>query len=267
MFKMYKYLFRLAVLLLVVLSHTGCKKIIDIQLRDAKPVIVIEGNVTDNTDRQVVMISKSVPFTEPNYFPAVSGAEVSITDNTGIRKILLEQMPGVYVTTDLKGEPTKTYQLQVKVNGETYTASSTMPKIVPVDSIGIVATTFFDKKYNSVEVYYQDPEALTNFYRFKLWINGVLSNTIFIYNDNFTNGKPVKRELRDFDNDMVIGDEIKIEMHGIDEPIYKYWSGISQNGNRGQASTTPANPVSNLNNHALGYFSAHAVQQKTFLIK
>ncbi|MGV8878238.1 MAG: DUF4249 domain-containing protein [Sphingobacteriaceae bacterium] len=264
---MNKYLLKPLILLLFVVSQFGCKKIIDIRLKDAKRVIVIEGNVTDNTDRQVVTISKSIPFTEPNYFPAVSGAEVSITDNTGVIKILLEQMPGVYVTTDLKGEPTKTYQLQVNVDGQTYTASSTMPEVVPVDSIGIVATTFFEKKYNSVEVYYQDPEALTNYYRFKLWINGVLSKTVFIYNDNFTNGKPVKRELRDFDNDMVIGDEIKIEMHGIDESIYKYWSGISQNGNRGQASTTPANPVSNLNNRALGYFSAHAVQQKTFLIK
>lgn len=260
-------IFKLFIIVTMGLMHMGCKKVIDIQLLEAAPGIVIEGNVTNHLDRQVVTISRTVPFGEPNRFPAVSGAEVFITDNDGMKKILLEQMPGVYVTTDLKGKVNTTYQLHVLADGQIYTATSTMPELVKVDSMGIAVTTFFNEKYNSVEVYYQDLAGTPNYYRYKLWINDVLSTSIFIYNDDFTDGKTVKRELRDFDKDMLAGDEIKFEMHSIDQPVYKYWSGLNQNGNRGQASTTPANPVSNISNGALGYFSAHTVEKKTFTIR
>ena len=47
---------------------------------------------------------------------------------------------------------------------------------------------------------------------------------------------------------------MRIEIDHIDEKVYNYWFSLSQNVN--DATAAPANPVTNLSNGALGYFSA-----------
>jgi hypothetical protein len=257
---------RFCLLFFLAILQLSCTKVIDLKFKDSATTVVIEGSVVDYTDRQIVKISKSIPFTDPNFFPAVTGASVTITDMEGNRKILLEQHPGIYVTTDLQGEANKTYVLEVKVGDEIYSAESTMPEPVLLDSIDVVVSDILGKKYNTVEVYYQDPPGIPNFYRFKLKINGVLSSSIFVFQDEFNDGKSIRRELRDFDRDMLAEDDIELVMQSIDKTMYKYWSALSQNSGV-QSSATPANPPSNISNGALGYFSAHTIQVRKFTIR
>ena len=69
-------------LLLSMLLITACKKVINVDLKNATPQIVIEGNITDAPSVYTVFISKTVDFSADNVFPPVTDAIVTITDST-----------------------------------------------------------------------------------------------------------------------------------------------------------------------------------------
>jgi hypothetical protein len=244
----------------------SCKKVIQIDFNNSGNLLVIEGNVVNTTSTQTVKISKSVNITDLSNFPAVSGATVTITSE-GRVYTLREQTPGIYLTSSLRGQPTKNYQLNVVADGKTYTASSTMPAQVKLDSLNLNITTIVNKDYQSAMAYYTDPATIANYYRFILTVDGVVSKNYFVYDDNLTNGRVVNRDLRDNDLNLVTGDVVNVQMQCVDKNVYQYWNGLSQNESRGGASTTPANPESNISNGALGYFSAHTVQDKQFVVR
>lgn len=237
---------------------TSCEKVIDIDLKDAEPVIVIEGRIVSSNSpiTQVVKINRSVPFGEVNSFPAVSGAQVTVKDNTTNNSfVFTESKPGEYTRT-FTGRPGRTYTLSVLVNGKAYSAVSTMPDPVEIDSVGVSVNSFFGDEERSVIIQFTDPAPTKNYYRFLLTVNGARSKSIFTYDDKFSNGRVISNELFDFDLDIKPGDKAEIDMQCIDAKVFRYFEGLDQNESRGGASTTPANPVSNISNGALGYFSA-----------
>jgi hypothetical protein len=241
--------------------------VIDVNLKSATPILVIEGVVTNRVDSQFVKINRSVSFGEPSVFPQVQGARVTITDGTSGRVIQLrERRPGFYMARNFTGIPGTTYRLKVETEGQVYEASSRMPSSVNIDSIGISSGTFLGEEQKTVQILYTDPGSERNYYRFVLKVNGKPSKNIFTFDDNFNNGKSVTRDLFDFDLKAESGDRAEIEMQCVDPVIYRYWQGVDQNESRGGASTTPANPVSNLSNGALGYFSAHTRQNEVIVI-
>lgn len=248
---------------------TSCEDVIDLDLKKSNPAIVIEANVTNNTNIQGVKISRTQNISEPNQFVAVTDAEVTITDNAGKETVFyhLPKVPGFYATSNLRGKPLQTYHLKVALAGKIYTSSSTMPAEVKLDSIGIISNTFFNKDIKSIAAVYKDPLGIANNYRFVLYINNERTKSIFAFDDKFNDGKEVTVELRNDDGQLKTNDVVKVEMQSIDQNIFKYFDGLSQNESRGGASTTPANPVSNISNGALGYFSAHTAQAGIIKIK
>ncbi|WP_207425556.1 DUF4249 domain-containing protein [Pedobacter sp. SYSU D00535] len=244
----------------------ACEKVIDVDLNSAGYQYVVEGTVVNQADSQVVKISRSVAVSDASVFPAVSGATVTVTDDQGGQFAFRERRPGVYSSRRLRGTPGRTYTLNVQVEGNVFTASSRMPAQVAIDSIGVSMTSFFDEEQKTVQLLFSDPPNRANYYRYVLGVNGKKSRNIFAYNDEFTDGRKVNRELFDFDLNLKTGDIAHVEMHCIDAVLYRYWQGLDQNENRGGASTTPANPVTNIKGGALGYFSAHTVQRESVVI-
>ena len=249
------YLFAMAIVFI-----SSCEKVIDLKLDEASSALVIEGTVNNRIDTQVVRISRSSAITSQTAFAGVSGANVTVTDHNGQIYVFRERAPGIYSSRRLPGQPGKTYLLTVVYEDKEYKASSTMPSQTLLDSVQITNTTFFSEERKSVQVLYSDPPQIKNSYRFTLTINGIRSRDIFSFNDDFNDGNYVSREIFDNDVDLKSGDLVDIEMQCIDPFVYRYWQGLDQNQNRGGASITPANPVSNISNGALGYFSAHTQQ-------
>ena len=252
---------------MVLLFASACQKVIDLKLDSSAPQLVIEGNLTDQNGSQVVTISKSVSFLATDTFPPVSGATVSISDSTGIPNILTEKAPGVYVIFPYQGFYGHTYTLTVNVNGKTYTASSTMPMPVQLDSLGAKNDDIGKKNLRTIVVNYKDTPKVANQYRFILTINKAEVNTIFTNDDSFTDGRYVREELFQTGLDIHHGDTARVEMQCIDRNIYKYWFSLSQQENNGPGGgITPSNPPSNINNGALGYFSAHTVSNSAITV-
>jgi hypothetical protein len=260
------------VLLIAALGLSSCEKVIEIDLNTPETQLVIEGNITDQLTPQTIRISQSVPYTDSNVYPPVSGATVTVTNDQGQSWNFVETQPGRYISPRFKGEAFLTYSLRVNVNNVTYSAASTMPEAVKLDGLGLKLFTFGDEQNKQVEVYYQDPNVKVNQYRFVMQVNGLPVKRIFVENDRFTDGKQATSTLfynPDNDSDKLKeGDEVKVEMQSVDKPIYTYWYAISQQTQNGPAAgVTPANPPSNINNNALGYFSAHTTESRVLIIK
>jgi hypothetical protein len=254
------------------MAFASCQKVIDIDVNTSTSQLVIEGNITNIRGTQYVIVSRSVAYTEPNNYPAVTGANVQVTDNLGNTYKFNEMQKGNYAFGPLRGQSGRTYTLTVKVDNQTYTASSVMPAPVTVDSLSLSKVTFGSSERRLVAVNYTDPKGTANQYRYVLRVNGKTTNRIYVEDDRLTDGNFVKEELYPYDDnddteDLKTGDLVSVEVQCIDKNIFNYWYTLrSQRRGGPGGGTTPGNPPSNINNNALGYFSAHTYQTLDLVI-
>ena len=256
---------------IIILS--SCQKVIDINLNSAAPVIIIEGNISNQPGPYTVQLSKTVNFSDSNTFPQVTGASVTITDNAGNSDILTEASPGIYKTNTLQGIVGRTYSITVTAEGKSYQASASMPSPVIIDTLVEHISNGFGggpgaNTNISVIVVYTDPAGIENYYRFIETINGVQVNTFSISSDYLRDGEIMDRRMRgNGDIKLEIGDSVNIQLQSIDKGVYNYFRTFNQTSDGGMNSSSPANPTSNLSNGALGYFSAFSVTSKNIVIQ
>ena len=239
----------------------ACKKVISVDLRDAPSQIVIEGEITNASGMPAqVRISKSVNFSASNVYPPVSGARVRMTDSSsGFSTLMAESDSGLYTTRLLVGAPNHVYKLDVTVDGKTYSASSTMPRPVVLDSVTFALNTDFNNKQNiNAVVNFRDPDGLGNYYQFTESIKGRLIPDIFVFEDRLSDGKYIEQPLFNDSAYLQRRDTILLTMNCIDKNVYNYFFTLADvTGNNNFQTATPANPNTNISNGALGYFSAH----------
>lgn len=264
---------RLFTALLVVVCFAilvSCEKEIDLDLKGVESKYVIEAVLTDQVEGCKVLISKTKDFKEDNSRITVSGANVVMAQGND-RFELQEVTPGVYEHPTLKGETGKTYQLEVNIDNQVFTATSTMPALVSMDSLYISEEFVIDKTYKLPTIDFLDPASITNNYRFLVYVNGVKKKQLFTINDELSDGQANSIRLylhvgEDEDNPenkrIESGDLLKVEMLNIDYPVYKYFFSLENSATGESQSATPANPVSNIKGGALGYFSVHTLQSK-----
>lgn len=254
------------VILVSLFLFSSCEKVINLELKKAESVIVIEGSISDQLENQFVKISKTTPFTESNTFNGFKGANVNIITPGGMPITFIEVSPGLYRSQRLKGTPGQTYKLEVLADGKLYTASSTMPLPVIPDSLGFKKLSFFGNANIYPTVYYKDPSGVQNQYRYLVKINNKYQADI-VSEDRFNNGNAVSDVINYDGDDIKSGDIITIEMQSIDRNVFKYYFAISQIGGNGGPPVAPANPNSNISNGALGIFSAHTKSTLSIVLK
>ena len=247
----------------------SCKKVIDLNLGNVSNQLVIEGNITNIPGPQYVTLSRNVPFTSPNVYPAVTGATVTIADNRGNQYPMTEGPAGTYSIPNAFGFGSRTYTLTVNADGKTYTAKSTMPGTVVLDSITDKPNYFNAGSGRKViTVHFQDPAGIANQYRFIMHVNSVQVNSIFAFDDEFIDGKHVDLDLQQDDIKIYPKDTVTVEMQCIDKPVYTYWYSLAQQQfNNPGGQVAPSNPPTNITPATLGYFSAHTTQTLTLVVK
>jgi hypothetical protein len=240
----------------------SCEKVIDLKLNTSGSQIVIQGTVYDQPGPYTVKISKTVDFDESNIFPPVTGAEVEISDNTGNTEVLTETSPGIYLTSSIQGVPGRTYTLTIKADGKNYTAGSTMPPAVNIDSLYCEKSYFGD--FLQLYAEFSDPAGAENYYHLSQDINGVIQDVMGVASDELYDGQIIKFPFMPVDEESILisGDTTTVWLESIDKGVYEYYRTIDQYSGQ---YTTPSNPVSNINNGALGYFKACSMRKKTII--
>jgi len=260
----------LTLFFLVLLS--SCEKEINIDLNTTNPRVVIEGNVSNKDGESVVKITKTQNFDETTPFPTVSDAFVSITDTVLSKTyILTESELGIYKNPELIGTIGKTYKLEVRIGEDIFTAFSTMPSPVVLDSLvqiipkpgdpvppagtpgaGSIQFQPTYKNFTKTDLYFQ----------YVITRNDTLLKSLIISSDlsEFRFSRPFPFSVKTKKND-----DLKIDIQLIDKTVFDYLNGANQN--IGQFGATPSNPTSNINNGALGFFKAHTSQRIELKVK
>ena len=278
---------------------TSCEKIVNIDLNTVNQKFVIQGNLYNLNDSiPSVLLSQTASFYSDSAIPMVtSGAVVFIKDsslNTRSMTYSLQQgkIPGYYFNTFF-GKPGHTYYFTVVYQNQTYIASSYMPDTVPLDSLSSKITlrqSLFgrssDQRY-TFSYYFKDPSGIQlHYYRTKSFITAtyqsnyiidtvIHTNGTKVFSDENSQGLEITGTFGNVDLKIKInGDSIPLtsvsvifELLSCDKGVYDYYNtlknAVSVNALSG---TTPANPISNISNGALGYFAAYSVSVRSLNI-
>lgn len=252
---------------------SSCEDVINVNLNNASPTLVVEGSIYDNGYTTQVVLSKTTDYFNPGDFSPLTNAEVSITDNAGNVYEPTDTINGAFIFGNLTGTPGITYTLKVIADGKEYTATSTMPQIVPIDSL-VIDNNSEGPRENAILCYIKDPKGVQNYYQMRIWVNGdeVTSDNIILFSDKYWDGlvEPMRVDSRRAGIDRYLPtDTISVELAGIEKQTYDYLSTIRSITGQGRflSTSTPANPYNNISNGAVGYFATRAVTKKTLLGK
>jgi len=258
--------------LMAISISPACQKVIDVDLNEAAPRIVIEGLITDRRGPYSVNISKSGSYFDQPLLETVSGALAVITDDFGNIDTLRESLPGRYLTVRIRGVIGRTYTLNVVSEEQEYKGSTTMLSRVNIDSLKVVKSEYQAINFNGssqneiryeIHCFFRDPLE-KNYYRIKVFKNDSINTESYrLYDDQYQNGQHTQLRV----GRVSPGDNIRVELLSLDKSTYIYYRTLAdllyQNPFFG---STPANPNTNLSNGALGYFGACAISGRTIVI-
>jgi len=251
------------------------------------PQLVVNGEMTTDTLAHRVILTKSGNVTNTGPIQFISNAILTITDGTHVFNLHENPLqPGIYLTdSTVYGIPGNTYTLNISnvdVNGdgimESYTASSVMKKINPIDSI-IIQSVDASKNFSGwfIDMYGQDIGGGLDYYLPKAYRNNVLltdsmhkfapaSNIDF--NGLYYDGYPVIFLRKNItENDLNPGDKVTLELDGITEDYYNFIEAFIMQYNpkiplfSGPSANIPTNIYPQ--DKAAGFFAVYSIQRKS----
>ncbi len=262
--------------LAIIVFFASCTEIIDVDINSMKEQIVVEATIGLNESASV-WISRTVKLDDAGVMPQVSGARIKLTDSDGNSEILTETLlAGNYISFGMKGKAGQTYKIEVITDNSIITSLSTIPNKVPVDSFTVSRSIYpgggpsvdpaVPADFFEVKLKFTDPANEKNYYQMLLSVNDVTQSGNYIYDDRLTNGNQMESFMLIYNPLMKAGDVIKVEMRCVDKSVYDYFSSLKSTGGPGSGSS-PSNPYTNLTGSILGYFSAHTVERKVFVVE
>ena len=256
----------------------GCERVITVDIKKVPAKYVVEGVLNDDSTCWV-RFSKTNAFDDTISLLGLSRARITISEEGGETAVLTETTGGrgIY-RARFSGHPGRTYHLKVEYDApstdeqnephQVFTATSTMPQKVTLDSLFITERIFLGQKRLIGTIRYQDPPAPGNAYRYVQYIDGSEETTVFVTKDDLFNGRMVTDELLIFNSEYTLRkcDQLRVVLQCIETPIYKFWYSMNQSSLGSSQSASPDNPASNIQGGALGYFSAHTVSAKNIAV-
>lgn len=166
--------------IVIALSFGACETPIDVDLPDYSSKLVIEGTI-ETGEPAIVFLSKSIPyFSEINIDSLskciITDAEVWVTSSDGESEQLTFQLCldaplyMAYVSHNLKGKENTSYTLTVKYNGQTYTATTSIPHTFSIDSAWFDNPSEYinSDTMRAVRILMTDDASEVNYYSFKI---------------------------------------------------------------------------------------------------
>ncbi|WMJ74565.1 DUF4249 domain-containing protein [Cytophagaceae bacterium ABcell3] len=258
--------------ILTFLAFFSCEKVVDMDLNEESPRVVIEGQVTNKPGPYTIRITQSGSYMGGDKFEKIVGANVKVYDNAGQSESLVEEEPGLYKTTNLEGVEGRVYHLEVEYDSEKYTASSSMPVKVPIDSLTLHhrEEQLFNWPEYYINMHFTDPGHTRNYYYLKVYNNnmqGEPSPHFVVFDDLLFNGRSISDDIgfSDFEK----GDTVHVELLSIDREAYEYYNNLNailNNAGGNPFQGAPQNPTTNISGNALGFFGAYAIDKASILI-
>ncbi|NOR34197.1 MAG: DUF4249 family protein [Bacteroidales bacterium] len=284
-----RYTYRSVLILIAALIlATACTEKIDIELDSTYARLVVEGAVTSDSLNHYILLSITSNYFSNRPSPKVQDAVVELSfGNETMQLIENDTVPGRYETPHaFRGTIGTSYdlnisQLDVDQDGqeEVYHASSTMPGGAVLEKIEIKYYSSPVASGYTVFMYLYHTAEIREWFGFKLIKNGILLSTTLeqysvlsdeIFDSGYFPGFPVGF-LSDDENDEVVypGDTITFELNCIEQSYYNFVSEAQLEiaGNFPLFSGPPSNVVSNIDNGAMGTFTAYSIQRYSVIME
>jgi len=251
---------KIIVLLLTCLSLTACEKNIEIDFHSVMPRYMAEGWITPY--ETLIRVSQTKNMSDTTSVSNISNAIVTITDEEGNTYDIPYEEKDNYHSTEVTGEPGKTYRLDIVVDGNHFTSSSTMYSMPTISDFRLVWRKMLSKRYVFGDVRIKDIPNEINYYYIHIYRNGIPYRSAVLKDD--TNPGKELQQLFAFNeegsteyNALKEGDELECDVRTIDEKSYNYLYSVLMMENTG------TNPITNFEGGCLGYFSAFSITALT----
>ncbi|MEM9648618.1 MAG: DUF4249 domain-containing protein [Bacteroidota bacterium] len=270
-------------ILTLFIAVTSCTDVVEVDVPEAPSRLTIEASLDwekgTTGNNQTILLSTSTPFYD-NLSPApVTGAVVSVTNNdSGAVFNFQDQNDGRYTTNAFIPILGNSYTLNVNYNGERYTGTETLFSVTDISSITQSREDGEDDEVLEVNVSFEDPEGVENYYFLRFQSRNDRLPELFDIKDEFIDGNEATfyyEKIEDEDDNIKEfepGDIVDIKLLGISEDYYNYMQLlIEQFESAGDPfSATPVPLVGNCineddaNNAPYGYFRVTQMVQDTF---
>lgn len=129
-------------LLLCLIGIIACEDVIDVDLQEADPILVVDAWLTNEPENQSILLTTTLPYFSEIAQPTVNGAIVTVNDEFGNEFIFNEIGGGEYVWSPSVAQPTiraegTNFELSVQIDGNSYTSLTTMGRVPTIDSLTI----------------------------------------------------------------------------------------------------------------------------------
>ncbi len=264
-------LFAMASIVAIALLNS-CTKVIDVNLNEADPKIVIEAELVSGTRDFTVKVTKTSDFFNPGQPVTIDDAAVFLKKGTDASFNLTSEGSGIYSLKNFTATENMSYFLSVTVEGKTYEATDFLPKNVPLDSLSVIvpeSIPFNPTGADSFQIIvnYQDPAADLNFYRIRSTVNGIPRSEgakLLVIEDRYSVGAYFMLPI--FTDSYEKNDSVDVELVSISHAMFDYFNTLALLVD-GSGSPAPTNPSSNWSGGALGYFGAFSVSKQTIVVK
>lgn len=259
--------------MLAIALLNSCTKVIDINLNEAGPKIVIEAELVSGTHDFTVKITKTSDFFNPGQPLNIADATVFLKTGTNAPLNLKNDGNGIYTLKNFTATENTSYFLSVTAEGKTYEATDFLPKNVPVDSLSLKVgeknpfSSVGGADSFEIVVNYQDPLADLNFYRIKSTVNGTPRSEgtkLLVIEDRYSVGAYFRLPI--FTDSYELNDQVEVELVSMSHAMFNYFTTLALLVD-GSGSPAPTNPTSNWSGGALGYFGAFSVSKKSVLVR
>lgn len=249
------------VLVLLFLLNIGCEEVVDIDLEESEPRLVVEASLlwTADSDKtpQYIRLTTTAPYFDKEVPPAKE-AEVTLYDSEGREYFFEEVEPGIFRNEGFTPVPDENYELEIIYEEEIYRATSSLVPVPQLENIEQNDNGGFSGEEIELRAYYEDPNGIDNFYLFHFYHNNMLG--LQIADDVLTDGNLTYVFFSD--EDLEAGDDVHIEIQGISKRFYEYMyilrsqAGTGEGPFQTQPTTVRGNVVNTTNpdNFAFGYF-------------
>ncbi|MCX7861479.1 MAG: DUF4249 domain-containing protein [Bacteroidales bacterium] len=286
-------------LFITIMLLLSCEKEITVDLPIPESKIVIEAAI-EQDEFAWAFITRTAAYFAPvdssiimNMI--VTNAKVIVSDGVvnDTLKITFDPYTFPYLKykgSIIKGQPGKQYWLTVIADGKTFTAVTTIPYPVPIDSLKFKP----DKNQDTlgfVWVYLKDPDTLGNYYRGFTKVLG--KDSVFLHpypsvtDDRFFNGQTAEYSLYrgrnpledSLYNEMGVGSDgvprwyfrtgqtVVVKVAQIDAKHYDFWYSIEQQFmTDGNPFASPITIRSNIQGGAIGVWGGYGVAIDTLKI-
>jgi hypothetical protein len=274
-------------LFLAVLLSWSCQEVIDLELNEADPKIVIEGEIVNKNTIHRIRISESLNYYDTGRMNPVSDAEIRLLDenNNVISGFIYNPQDSNYQTYDsLRLEIGAEYKIQIEINDELLEAKGKLLENATLDSIYYLS----DKEMQALgqpvfgEGYFLFVDGRLNnegveYFKLDVIVNDTLRNSRGALSNSILTSEFFGKEFQALPvpGSFEEADTVDLELYTLNEDVYQYYvefiNLLFNDG--GVFSPPPVNPDSNIKNitnpenEPLGFIQFSSVQRRSLVIK